>query len=63
MTGLECRPKAVKACPHEGCDWFLVTEWFVGSPDRVKKVPQDAQEASAGEHMKVHYPKPKEYFT
>lgn len=61
-TGMERRPKTVKNCPVKGCDWFMVTSYYVGGPNRTQAVSNEDQQRAAGEHMKVHIPPPKKIF-
>lgn len=61
-SGLELRPRTVRHCPQPGCDWYLVTSYFVGGPDRVRVVPKAEQQAQAGLHMREHFPPPRTFF-
>lgn len=51
----EKRIKAYKPCVVEGCDWRLVTEWFVDGPDKTRSVSMTEQQLAAGLHMRLHY--------
>lgn len=59
MNGPERRPHLRRPCPlreQDGCDWWQVTSWFVGSPDTTEAVSPWRLRAEAEQHLlTVHY--------
>lgn len=47
----ERRPHMRKPCPVKGCDWFLVTSWFIGGPMNHVPVSAKVQELQVVTHM------------
>jgi len=51
---MEMRPRFRRPCPlaeQEGCDWWQVTEWFVGGPDATMEALPAQLEAEAVAHL------------
>lgn len=67
MADVERKPHLIKYCPlarQAGCDWTIVTSWFVGGPDTTEAVSMLTQQFQTEAHlMEVHYPVARQYFT
>lgn len=47
-----------------GCDWWQVTAWFVGGPDRTDEVPEAFLRMEAEAHLlNAHYTPERTLFT
>ena len=48
---VERRPHKFKRCVYPGCDWKLVTSWFVGGPHTTVPVSDKVQELNMTTHL------------
>lgn len=58
MANIERRPHLRRPCPLQEthhCDWWQVTSWFVGGPDRTEAVSDVYLRLEAEAHLTAHF--------